>query len=231
MKKQLVLCIVAIFTLVAWGTGMDVVLASTGENSQLEGSIWIGTLRVKQEEKPGLGDKAEVRFYSEWSLGESAGNVYPKKFTVSATGTPVKLNSFWDNGGEIPAGTYDVVVDIDGMPKKGTLRKLKLEKGISYKIYIFFKAAKIDIPLAADGDQVVVFPAGTHDKYEKLGRLNNIPNELVINVVTSYTERNPIYWLMPAGVPVDVLRTFANGEAKWFVGYTAIPESFIKKLP
>ena len=194
-------------------------------------SVWTGTVRSKQVAQPALGDKAEVVFYSEWTLGESAGNVYPKKFTLSDSGTVVKLDARWDNGGNIPAGTYDVNIDIDGMPRTGTLRKLQLEKGTAYKIYTVFNAAKIAIPLATDGDQVVIFPAGTHDKYEQLGRLNNIPNELVINAVSSYTEKNPIYWLMPAGIPVDILRTFSSGETKWFTNYTALPESFVKDLP
>jgi hypothetical protein len=99
-----------------------------------------------------------------------------------------------------------------------------------YNVYILFKAAKIDILLETDGDDIFVFPSGTYDKYEDLGRLDNIPEELTITHVSSYTERNPIYWLIPAGIPLDVLRTYSNGESKWVKDYIATPESFIKRL-
>ncbi len=194
------------------------------------GPYWTGTIRMGKKANPDLGNNAEARFNSEWTPGENAGNVYPKKFTESSTGNEVKMNFRWDNGGDIPAGTYNVVVDLDGMPGKGTIKNLTLKKSMEYEVYISFKAAKVDINFKTDGDDLFVYPAGTHDKYEKLGRLDNIPEKLIINHINSYTERNPIYWLIPAGIPLDILRTFSNGDAKWFTGYTAVPESFIKKF-
>jgi len=194
------------------------------------GSYWTGTIRLEKEVQSDLGDNSQVRFYSEWTLGESAGNVYPKKFTSIDGGDEEKMASNWDNGGDINAGTYSVLVDIDGMPRIGTINNLKLDKGIVYNVYILFKAAKLDVQLETDGDDIFIFPSGTHDKYEDLGRLDNIPGELTINHVNSYTERNPIYWLIPAGIPLDVLRTYSNGESTWFKDYIATPESFIKQL-
>lgn len=141
------------------------------------------------------------------------------------------MNFLWDNGGNIEAGVYDVLVDVDGMPGTGTIKNLKLENKTGYNVYISFRAAKIDIPMETDGDDIFVYPAGTRDKYEKLGRLDNIPEDLLINHVNSYNDNNPIWKLIPAGVPLDILRTFSNGDSKWFTDYTAVPESFIKHLP
>jgi hypothetical protein len=194
------------------------------------GPFWTGTVRLDKESDPDLADKARVQFKSEWTLGESAGIVYPKSFTSSSTGESVEMDFLWDIGGDIQGGIYDAVVDIDGLPGTGTIKNLKLDKGTAYNVYISFKAAKIDIPLETDGDDIFVYPEGTYDKYENLGRLDNIPEELLINHVSSYTERNQIYWLIPAGVPLDILRTFSKGDAKWLKGYSAAPESFIKQF-
>ncbi len=195
------------------------------------GEFWTGTIRIKTESKPSLKNKSEVRFSSEWTLGESAGIVYPKTFTLSKSGEEVKMDSLWDNGGTVPAGTYDIFVDIDGMPKTGTIKNLNLKKGVSYEVYLLFTAAKIDIPLQTDGDEILVYPAGIYSKYNSLGRLDNIPKEIAINSVSSYTENNPIYWLIPARIPLDVLRTTSSGETNWFTNYIATPESFVKSLP
>ncbi len=195
------------------------------------GPYWKGTIRLEKKAKPNLGNNAEVKFYSEWTLGEKAGNVYPKKFTLSNSGKEVKMNFLWDHGGDIPSGTYDVVVNIDGMPGTGSIKNLKLEKGTFYNLFIVFKAAKIDITLKTDGDEIIVYPAGTYDKYKKLGRLDNIPKQVEINHLSSYTERNPIYWLIPADIPLDILWKHSNGDIRWFKNYKATPESFIKHLP
>ncbi len=194
------------------------------------GKFWTGTVRIEEKSKSDLGNDAQVVFYSEWTLGEDAGNVYPKKFTLSNSGEEVKMNSLWDKGGNIHEGTYDVFVDIDGMPGTGTVKNLKLEKGKRYEVYITFNAARINVPLKTDGDVIFVYPAGTYDKYKNLGRLNNIPKEIAINIVSSYTENNGIYWLIPANIPLDIHRTFSNGEDKWFTNYKATPESFINEL-
>lgn len=194
------------------------------------GPYWTGALRTKKESNSDLGSNAEVRFYSEWTMGENAGNVYPKQFTESTTGDTVKLDAKWDNGGDVPAGIYNVVVDVVGMPGKGTIKNLTLEKGVEYEIYISFKAAKVDMKFKTDGDDLFVYPAGTYNKYKNLGRLDNIPEELLINHINSYTENNALWWLVPAGVPLDILRTYSNRDAKWFTDFTAVPESFIKKL-
>ncbi len=194
------------------------------------GANWKGTVRFEKKADTGLGDKAEARFYSEWTLGENAGNVYPKSFTDSSSGSAVAMNLKWDNGGDIAAGTYDAVVDVDGMPRTGTIKNLALKKGTDYKVIISFNAAKVDIKFKTDGDDLFVYPAGTYNKYKKLGRLDNIPEKLLINHINSYTENNAIWWLIPAGIPLDILRTYSSGDAKWFTDYTAVPESFIKKL-
>ncbi len=194
------------------------------------GPFWTGTVRMDKKSDSDLGGKAQVRFESEWTLGEYAGNVYPKSFTLSSTGESVEMDFRWDNGGDINEGTYDVIVNIDGIPSTGAIKNLKLDNGTVYNLYISFNAAKIDIPLETDGDEIFVYPEGTYDKYENLGRLDNIPDELLINHVSSYTERNQIYWLIPAGIPLEILRTYSNGDAKWFKDYSAVPESYIKQL-
>ncbi len=196
------------------------------------GNYWKGTVRLEEEKgSSDLGTKAVARFYSEWTRGEGAGNVYPKSFTEPATGNTVKMDFKWDNGGVIEGGTYDVVVDVDGMPGKGTIKNLQLKKGIEYNVYISFKAAKIDIPMKTDGDDIFVYPAGTKKKYESLGRLNNIPKDLLINHINSYNENNAIWWLIPAGIPLDIFRTYSNGKSEWITNFTAVPESFVKHLP
>lgn len=193
--------------------------------------LWLGTVRIKEKSDSSLGDQAEVVFYSEWTLGESAGIVYPKKITEAGTDKQVDMDFHWDNGGDITAGSYDVYVDIDGTIRTGIIKNLELSKGMSYEVYISFNAARIDISLETDGDNVVAYPAGTYTKYENLGRLDNIPDEIIINTVSSYTENNSIYWLIPAGKPLDILRTFSNGDEKWSLDYVPTPESFIKDLP
>ncbi len=194
------------------------------------GSIWTGVIRMEKETKTDLGDNAEAQFYSEWTLGENAGNVYPKVFTSSKMGNNGNMEFLWDNGGVIKAGTYDVVVDIDGMPGTGTVKNLKLEKGIVYNVYISFNAAKIDVNLETDNDDIYVYPSGTYDKYKGLGRLDGIPEELLISHVNSYTEKNQIYWLIPAGIPIEIFRTYSNGDSKWFKDFTASPESFVRQF-
>ena len=194
------------------------------------GANWTGTVRLEKEADAGLGDKAEARFYSEWTLGEDAGNVYPKSFTDSNSGSEVTMDFKWDNGGDIAAGTYDAVVDVDGMPGTGTIKNLALKKGTGYKVFISFNAAKVDMNFETDGDDLYVYPAGTYDKYDGLGRLDNIPEELLINHINSYTEGNAIWWLIPAGVPLDILQTHSSGDSRWFKNYTAKPESFIKSF-
>ncbi len=241
MKKKLMLIFSAILLLVIAGctsAPTDVSVApevKTVENVQPItidfGPYWIGTVRLEKESDSSLGDNAEARFSSEWTTGENAGNVYPREFTLSSTGKEAKMDFSWDNGGDIPADTYNALVDIDGLPGTGTIKNLKLEKGTAYEVYITFNAAKIDIQLETDGDEVIAYPPGTHDKYENLGRLDNIPDELAITAVSSYTERNAIYWLVPAGSPLDIVRKHSNGTEEWFTDYTAIPESFIKHLP
>ncbi len=114
------------------------------------GPYWKGTVRVKETAKSDIGNNAEAQFNSEWTLGENAGNVYPKTFTLSNSGKTVKMNFLWDDGGDIPAGTYNVAVDIDGMPGSGKINNLKLSAGTAYDVYIDFKAAKIDIDLKTD---------------------------------------------------------------------------------
>ncbi len=193
------------------------------------GSSWTGNVRIEKEPLSESGVTA--RFYSEWTLGESAGNVYPKGFTLVETGSAAEMNFRWDNGGDIEAGIYDVLVDVDGIPGKGTIKNLKLDDKTEYTVYISFSAAYIDIPLETDGDDIFMFPAGTHDKYENLGRLDDIPEELLINHINSYNDNNPIWKLIPAGVPLDILRTYSNGKSEWITDYTAVSESFIKKLP
>ena len=240
MKKCLLLVIVTVFIIIFAGcASVPQTEAPSTVSEPLKqvdpvtidfGPFWTGTVRLDKKSDSDLGDKARVRFESEWTLGESAGNVYPKSFTLSSTGESVEMDFLWDSGGDIHEGTYDAVVDIDGMPGTGTIKNLKFEKGTAYNAYISFNAAKIDISLETDGDDIFVYPEGTYDKYENLGRLDNIPEELLINHVSSYTERNQIWWLIPAGIPLDILRTFSNGDAKWFKDYSATPESYIKQL-
>lgn len=194
------------------------------------GPYWKGTVRVKETVKSDLGNNAEAKFNSEWTLGESAGNVYPKTFTLTNSGKTVKMNFLWDKGGDIPAGTYDAVVDIDGMPGSGKINNLKLSAGTAYDVYIDFNAAKIDIDLKTDGDEVIAYPQNTYEKYKKLGRLDNIPKELAINAVSSYTEKNAIYWLIPAGIPLDIVQKHSDGTEEWHTNFIATSESFIKKL-
>lgn len=240
MKKCLLLVIITVFMIIFAGcaSAPQTEAPSTVSEPVKQvnpvtidfGPFWTGTVRMDKESASDLEDNAQARFKSEWTLGEYAGNVYPKSFTLSSTGESVEMDFRWDNGGDIHEGTYDAVVDIDGMPRTGTIKNLNLDKGTVYTVYISFNAAKIDISLETDGDDIFVYPEGTYDKYENLGRLDNIPEELLINHVSSYTERNQIYWLIPAGVPLDILRTFSNGDAKWFKSYSAAPESFIKQL-
>lgn len=240
MKKCLLLVITTVFIIIFAGCASAPLTESPSTASepvkQIDpttidfGPFWTGTIRLEKESASDLEGKAQVRFDSEWTLGEDAGNVYPKSFALSSTGESVKMDFIWDDGGEIHEGTYDAVVNIDGLPGTGTIKNLKLENGTSYNIYISFNAAKIDISLETDGDDIFVYPAGTYDKYENLGRLDDIPDELLINHVSSYTERNKIYWLIPAGLPLDILHTSSNGDAKWFKDYSATPESYIKQL-
>ena len=193
------------------------------------GDYWKGTIIVKNEEsKPDLGDLSEVIFYSEWTLGEKAGNVYPKKFTDVSTGQEVEMGFKWDSGGDIPSGVYNALVDIDGLPGRGTIKNLELKKSTYSEVIIHFVAAQIEIPLETDGDNIYVYPAGTKDKYEQLGRLDDIPDEIAINELSSYSENNGIWWLIPADVPLDIYRTYSNGDSEWITNFVAVPESKVK---
>lgn len=239
MKNSLVAVVLVLLILVFTGCATEPktpapVVQTAAESTPITiefGPNWTGTIRLEQEAKPDLGDKAEAHFYSEWTLDESAGIVYPKTFTSSDTGAEEAMDFLWDTGGDIDAGTYDVRVDIDGTVGSGTIRNLTLEKGTAYNVYVSFRAAKMDIELQTDGDDVYVFPSGTYEKYEGLGRLDSIPEEIIISHVNSYTERNPIYRLIPAGTPLDILRTYSGGDAKWYTDYIATPESVIRQLP
>jgi len=195
------------------------------------GKYWKGRVRVAKENDPALGSRAEVVFYSEWTRGETAGIVYPKTFKSVETGKTVEMDFKWDIGGEIEAGVYDVVVDVDGKPGKGRIRNLRVEGRKSYKVWVVFDAAKVDIEFENDGDDLFVYPAGTFDRYEKLGRIDDIPEDLLINHINSYTENNHIWKLIPAGVPLDVLRTYSNGKKERFRNFVAVPESSIKSIP
>lgn len=189
--------------------------------------LWIGVVRIKKESN---NDNAAVAvFNSEWTLGENAGNVYPKKFVVSGTDKEVPMDFMWDSGGKIDPGVYDVYVDVDGLPGEGWIRNLKLDGKTAYEVYISFKAARFHISLN-DGDDVYVYPAGSYAKYEGLGRLDSIPEEILISSFSAYTENRDMYFLIPA-VPVDLRFKHTNGEIEWFKDYTPVPESFINKLP
>ena len=140
------------------------------------------------------------------------------------------MNFKWDNGGTIPAGIYDVLVDVDGNPDGGWIRNLDFSEKTDYTVIIHFNAAKLNIELAGDGDEIYTYPAGNHDKYDGLGRLEDIPEDEIITSNSSYTERNQIYWMVPS-VPLDVEFRHADGSVDWFLNYTAAPESFINQLP
>ncbi len=235
MKQQLIFISIAILILSFVGCVSAPVskpMAKKVEAPAIDfGDYWTGKVRIEKKVDSGLGTKACVRFYSEWTRGEGAGIVYPKSFTVVETGDTVELDSKWENGGCIEGGVYDVVVDVDGMPGTGTIKNLKLNKGKSYNVYVCFNAALVTIPFKTDGDDLFVYPGGTFDKYEKLGRLDNIPDDLVLNHINSYNDNNPIWKLIPAGVPLDILRTYSNGDSKRIKNFVAVPESAIKKLP
>ncbi|RKX88396.1 MAG: hypothetical protein DRP59_12285 [Spirochaetes bacterium] len=235
MKKTSVITFLAILVLVIAGCASAPTSAPAAPEAKVSATIdfgpyWTGTVRMEKESNTGLKDNAEAVFYSEWTMGESAGNVYPKSFTSTVTGSEEQMDFLWDKGGDIKAGIYDVVVDVDGMPGTGTIKNLELKKGTEYNIYLSFNAAKVAIDFQTDGDDLYVYPAGTYSKYEDLGRLDNIPEELLINHINSYNENNAIWWLIPAGVPLDIYRTHSNGDAEWFKDYTAKPESFIKNF-
>lgn len=236
MKSSFIIVILTVFTIIFSGCASAPVaqapVAKAVEKANPAtidfGDYWTGTIRLVKEKNSDLGTKAVARFYSEWTMGESAGIVYPQSFAASDNGNAVEMEFKWDNGGVIESGTYDVEVDVDGMPGSGTIKNLQLEKGMEYEVYISFKAAKVDIVMETDGDDIFVYPAGTYDKYESLGRLDNIPEELLINHINSYNDNNAIWWLIPAGIPLDVYRTHSNGDSEWYKGFTAVPESFVK---
>lgn len=195
------------------------------------GQVWPGTISTEKENDSNLSDGlSQVRFDSEWTKGENAGNVYPKKFVLSGTDNPVDMEFDWDDGGTIPAGVYDVFVSIDGLPGKGWIRNLELSAKTDYNVIINFKAAKLNIELEGDGNNITVYPSGTHAKYEGLGRLNDIPDDIAIASYSSYTDNNQIYWLVPSS-PVDIEFRHSDGSVDWFDNYTAMAESFINKLP
>jgi len=146
------------------------------------------------------------------------------------TGEEVNMDFRWDNGGEIPEGTYDVFVSIDGLPGDGWIRNLSLKSGTGYEVIIFFNAAKIDMVFETDGDDLVVYPSGTFKKYEDLGRLDDIPDDLILNHINSYNDNNQIWWLIPAGIPVDVVRYHSDGSVERYPDFTATPESFVKSF-
>jgi hypothetical protein len=192
------------------------------------GDYWTGT--VYTEESSSDDTVATARFGCEWTRGEGAGNVYPKKFVSVETGEEVNMDFRWDNGGTIPEGTYDVFVSVDGLPGDGWIRNLNLKAGTGYEVVMFFSAAKIDISLETDGDDIMVYPSGTFTKYEQLGRLDDIPEEQIITWVNSYSENNAIWWLMPAGVPVDVAWHHSDGSVERYPDFSAVPESFVKSF-
>ena len=195
------------------------------------GQVWVGSIRTDKESDANLSDGlSQARFDSEWTKGENAGNVYPKKFVLSGTDNAVDMEFDWDNGGSIPAGVYDVFVSIDGLPGEGWIRNLELSAKTDYAVTITFKAAKMNIELNGDGNNITVYPSGTHAKYDGLGRLNNIPDDIAIASYSSYTDNNQIYWLVPAS-PVDIEYRHSDGSVDWFDDYTAVAESFINKLP
>jgi hypothetical protein len=185
---------------------------------------------VKTVEESNSDSYATARFESEWTAGEGAGIVYPQKFVSVDTGEEVNMDFRWDNGGEIPEGTYDVFVSVDGMPGEGWIRNLQLKAGTEYDVVLFFNAAKVDMVFETDGDDLYVYPSGIFDKYEALGRLDDIPDELSLNHINSYDGSNSIWWLIPAGIPLDVVRYHSDGTVERYPGFTAIPESFVKSF-
>lgn len=193
------------------------------------GEIWsAGEITVEQlEDEHGLSDgMARVTFESEWTAGESAGLVYPKEFIGSDSGETVEMDFMWDDGGNIPAGVYDVRIDIDGRPGEGWLRNIDISGDKTLLVTVNFNAAKLDLPLD-EIEKVVAFPAGTYDRYKDLEKLDTDSRDDAISWHDA--ENKGIYAVIPA-TTLDLQVWHADGSIEWLAGYDVPGNSVLSQL-
>ena len=193
------------------------------------GQAWKGvTVQVSSTgDAHGLGKgMAEAVFAITWTEGQGAGVLYPKKFVDTATKQEVPMNFLWDVGGDIKAGTYDILVEHDGRLGKGWLRNVRLEGPEKLRVVVDMNACMLDLPLGTYRE-VVVYPAGTYADYEARGMADAIPDELAITWYDA--ENRGVAGLAPGGI-FDLKVVRADGRVEWRQRYTLRPNSKLKEL-
>lgn len=193
------------------------------------GKHWSGvTVRVEPtDESHGLGDgMALASFDVLWTHGQKAGVLYPKKFIDTKTKKEVPMDFKWDNGGNIKAGVYDVLVDHDGRLGKGWLRNVRLSGPQKLHVVVNMNACMLALPLTTYRD-VVVYPAGTYADYKARGMLDSIPDEDAISWYNSENKGNAA--LAPAG-KVDLKLVHTDGTVEWKQAYELPANSKLRAL-
>ena len=156
---------------------------------------------------------ARVGFACEWTDGQKAGVAYPQEFVRADSGETVALDFEWDSGGSIPAGVYDVRVELDNVVGEGWVRDLDLARGTSTDVTVDLNAAQLAVPLD-EVRSVKVFPAGTCDDYEARNMLDSVPEDLELTRYDEYHRKA----IAPSGT-FDLQVTYADDTTEWLTDY------------
>lgn len=182
------------------------------------GPNWAGvTVQVEPtEEAHGLADgMARAVFEVVWTEGQTAGVLYPKKFVDTSTNQEVTMEFLRDNGGNIEAGVYDILIDHDGRLGEGWLKSVKLDGPNELRVVVDMNACMLALPLETY-PTVTVYPAGTYQEYQARNELDSIPDKVAISWYNS--ENKGAAALAPSG-KVDLKLTHADGTSEWRQGY------------
>ncbi len=182
------------------------------------GSHWPG-VTVSVESTGEMSDLAEgmshAKFEVEWTEGQSAGVLYPKKFVVAGTDNEVAMQFDADTAGDIAAGVYDVQVSQDGRLGDGWLRNVRLEGPDSLRVVVDMNACMLALPLDVYSE-VMVYPAGTYQDYQAKNQLDAIPDD---DAISWYNSENKGAWAVAPSGKVDLKVTHADGTVEWRQGY------------
>ncbi|HKJ67836.1 MAG TPA: hypothetical protein VKA68_07750 [bacterium] len=171
------------------------------------------------------GEMARAEFNCEWTDGQKAGTVYPQEFVDAETGEEAPMDFMWDHGGNIEAGVYDVLVDIDHPgPGECWLRNIPLKGERVLNVVIDLNAAKIEVPLGKI-QEVAVFPVGTYEDYESRNMLDAIPEEVELALYNEYNRD----CFAPSG-SVDLRVTYIGDEVEWMEGYELPANSKVTEM-
>lgn len=189
------------------------------------GEHWSAATVETDDQEADVDDEvARVGFACVWTDGQGAGVAYPQEFVNVESGDEVALDFEWDSGGTVPAGVYDVRVELDNIVGEGWIRDLDLAGGAATDVTVDLNAAQLAVPLD-EVKAVKVYPAGTHEDYESRNMLDSVPEDLELTRYDEY-HRDAI---APSGV-FDLQVTYADDTTEWFTGYEIPADARVVEL-